>query len=143
MSNPHTKNVNTCVPTSFYVRRAGATATPLARWSLRRVALAQLVVSRGGALPVNIGHAYKTNTSEPCSQDLNRFISEGYAVLSSKTCRGSHLRPRTYRGGGKQHKTVSLTAKGQALLPKVVQVHVPAPYAKRAAALAQFEEANA
>lgn len=141
MSNPHTKNVNTAVPTSFYFRRAGATPTPQAPWAKRRVALAEKIAGRDGALPVNISHAHKTNTTEKDSIDLRRFIEEGYAVLSPKTVRGSHMRPRSL-GGGKQYKTVKLTDKGLALLPVPAVAHVPAPYAKRTAALAQFKEAN-
>lgn len=84
-------------------------------WSARRVKIAQKIASRGeGGLPVNIKHAAKTNTKEPDSLDLSRFISQGYAKLSHKSSR-PRSRPFT-RPPGKQYKTVILTTKGWSLL---------------------------
>lgn len=63
-------------------------------------------------MPVNIKYTLKTNTNEPESKDLRRFIAQGYAQLSPKT-QGAR---RNGRGGGKQIKTVQLTNKGVMLL---------------------------
>lgn len=82
-------------------------------WTQRRVSLAQKIASRGdGGLPVNIRYTLKTNTNEPESKDLRRFLDEGYAQISQKSG-GVH---RAGRRVGKQHKTVQLTTKGLLLL---------------------------
>lgn len=86
-------------------------------WSQRRRALAQHIAKRGpGGLPVNLRYTIKTNTNEPDSRDLRRFITEGYATMSFKSSRPV-MRPRPCtRPVGKQHKTVKLTNKGWLLI---------------------------
>lgn len=84
-------------------------------WSRRRVKIARKIASRGqGGMPVNIKHTTKTNTREPDSRDLSRFISQGYARLTHKSSR-PRSRPFS-QPPGKQYKTVILTNKGWALI---------------------------